>query len=173
MGELRAFVGFGNASGLTIRPNSVVCLDPPRPDIGCRLGSSPYLFELGEVTDEDLARRYSKCVRMGQITGGFYSQAEPLKRMIESKAQKAYECDGAPTDLVLYYWKQAPYCPAVQQVLIELRSVIHHMLSTGPFSRIWLYKHPEGIITSIGGEQWEMAPHALRLSAPSNLTSGL
>jgi hypothetical protein len=56
-GELRAFPGFVKASTLAIDPYSVECLDPPCPDIGCRLGSTPYFFELGEATDEKLAKR--------------------------------------------------------------------------------------------------------------------
>ena len=55
MGELRAFLGFVEASGLPIDLPTVECLDPPSPDIGCRLNPSPYFFELGEVTDEGLA----------------------------------------------------------------------------------------------------------------------
>lgn len=63
MGELRAFLGFVKASTLAIDPRSVVCLDPPRPDISCTLSCAPYFFELGEVTDEGLARRYSESLR--------------------------------------------------------------------------------------------------------------
>jgi hypothetical protein len=54
MGELRLFVEFIEASRLPIDLSTVVCLDPPSPDISCNLDSSPYLFELGEVTDEGL-----------------------------------------------------------------------------------------------------------------------
>lgn len=60
MQELRAFLGFIDASRLPADRATAVCLDPPYPDISCRLGSSPYFFELGEVTDEGLARGYSE-----------------------------------------------------------------------------------------------------------------
>jgi|SRR5579863_894166 len=153
MGELRAFLEFVKASSLAIDPSSAVCLDPPYPDIGCRLLSSPYFFELGEVTDEGLARRYSESLRTGRITGGSYSQDEPLKSIITSKAQKTYQTGGVPVDLLLYYWKQPPYDPVIQQSLIELRDVIDHILSSGPFSRIWLYEYPKMVLASFGSER--------------------
>ncbi len=145
MVELRAFLGFVKASGLPIDPSSAVCLDPPCPDIDCRLSSSRYFFELGEVTDEGLAQRYNESLRTGKITGGAYSQDEPLKSMITSKARKMYQTGGVPVDLVLYYWKQAPYYPAIQQALTELS----HVLTSGPFSRIWLYQHPEKVLAVV------------------------
>ena len=146
MQELRAFLGFVEASGLAVDQATAVSLDPPYPDIGCRLRSSPYFFELGEVTDEGLARGYSDSLKTGRITGGWFSQDEPLTSMLTSKAQKTYQTDGAPADLVLYYWKQAPFEPEVQQVLSELRLAINQMLSSGPFSRIWIYEHPRKVL---------------------------
>lgn len=145
MGELRAFLGFAKAASLPIALSTVACLDPPYPDIGCSLDSAPYFFELGEVTDQGLARGYSESLRTGVITGGAFSQDVPLKRIFTSKAQKRYETGGAPVDLLLYYWKQTPYDPVVQQVFPELRAV----LSSGPFSRIWLYEHPERLLAVV------------------------
>jgi hypothetical protein len=153
IGELCVFRGFVNASNQEVHRSSVVCLDPPWPDIGCRLSSFPYLFELGEVTDQELARRYSGSLRTMKITGGWFSQDEPLKSIIASKTQKAYETGGVPVGLLLYWWKQEPYYPAIQQALIELRNVINYTLSSGPFSTIWLYKHPERVLASFRGEQ--------------------
>jgi hypothetical protein len=146
MAELRAFLGFVRASTLAIDPDSAVCLDPPCPDISCRLNSTPYFFELGEVTDEGLARRYSESLRTGRITGGWFSQDKPLKSMITSKAQKTYQTDGVPVDLLLYYWKQAPYYPDISQVLAEFRGATDYILQSGPFSRIWLYEHPKTVL---------------------------
>jgi hypothetical protein len=149
MGELRAFLGFVHVSTLGIDPSSAVCLDPPYPDISCRLNSFRYYFEVGEVTDEGLASRYSLSLRTGRITGGPFSQDEPLRSMITSKAQKAYQTGNVPVDLLLYFWKQTPYDAAIQQTLSELRGVIDHILSSGPFSRIWLYEHPKRVLAVI------------------------
>ncbi len=141
MQELRAFRGFIDATGLPVDRATVACLDPPYPDIGCRIDSSPYFFELGEITDEGLARRVSESLKAGKVTVGWHSQTAPLTSILASKAQKAYETDGAPLGLLLYYWKQAPSDPLVQKVLSELRPVVGQMLSSGPFSRIWVYDH--------------------------------
>ena len=145
MGELRAFLGFVKVSRLPIDPATVACLDPPFPDIGCSLGPSPYFFELGEVTDQGLARRYSESLKTGRITGGAFSQEVPLRRILTSKARKRYETGGAPVDLLLYYWKQGPYVPVVQQVISEPGAA----LSSGPFSRIWLYEYPGRLLAVV------------------------
>jgi hypothetical protein len=145
MGELRAFLGFAKAARLPIALSTVVCLDPPYPDIRCSLDSTPYFFELGEVTDQGLAQRYGESLRTGAITGGWFSQEVPLKRIFTSKTQKRYETGGAPVDLLLYYWKQTPYDPVVQQVFSELGAVF----LSGPFSRIWLYEHPERLLAVV------------------------
>jgi hypothetical protein len=145
MVELRAFLGFAKVARLPIDLSTVVCLDPPFPDIGCSLNSAPYFFELGEVTDQGLARRYSESLRTGAITGGAFSQDIPLRRIFISKAQRRYETGGAPVDLLLYYWRQTPYDPVVQQAFSERRTV----LSSGPFSRIWLYEHPERLLAVV------------------------
>jgi len=149
MQELRAFLGFIDASGLPVDRATAVCLDPPYPDIGCRLRSSPYFFELGEITDEGLARRYSDSLRTGRITGGWFSQAEPLTSILTSKAQKTYETDGAPVDLLVYYWKQAPFDPEVQRVLSALGPVLGQMLSSRPFSRVWVYDHGTEVVRQL------------------------
>jgi hypothetical protein len=146
MQELRAFLGFTKVSSLPIEPPTVVCLDPPCPDIGCRLGCAPYFFELGEVTDEGLARRCTDSIKTGKITVGWHSQAKPLTLIFTSKAQKTYETNGAPVDLLLYYWKQAPFEPEVRKVLSELRPVVDQMLSPGRFSRIWIYQYPGSVL---------------------------
>jgi hypothetical protein len=146
LGELYAFLGFVEASGLPINRPTVFCLGPPCPDIGCELNSSPYFFELGEVADRELARRYSKSLKTGEITGGFHSQAEPLASILASKAQKSYLTHGAPVDLLLYYWKQAPFDPEIQKVLAQSGPAIAKMLSAGSFARIWVYDHPGRVL---------------------------
>jgi len=65
--------------------------------------------------------------------------------MITSKAQKTYETAGAPVDLLLYYWKQSPYQPVIKPLLDELSQII----LAGPFTKIWLYEHPDKILSVI------------------------
>lgn len=101
-------------------------------DIRCTLESASYLFELGEVTDRELAQRYSESLRTAKITGGWHGQDEPFQSVLRSKAQKTYRTGGARVDLLLYYWKQTPFDPVVQKVLWESRTLIH------AFSRVLL-----------------------------------
>jgi hypothetical protein len=136
--ELRAFLGFLEASKFPVDRATVFCPDPPYPDIRSSLGSSHYFFELGEVADKDLARSYGESLKTGGITAEWYSDSEPLTSIIRSKAQKTYQTDGAPVDLLLYYWKQAPYEPEVETALIQR---VGQALRSGPFSRIWVYDH--------------------------------
>ncbi len=121
MGELQAFHGFVRVTGLPIDAASVRCCKPKLPDIECVLGSAPYFFELGEVVDQGLARDYALSQRTGQSNGVSCSEAEALEYMITSKAKKTYQTGGVPVDLLLYYWKQHPYDPVIEQTLTRLR----------------------------------------------------
>ncbi|HET9177925.1 MAG TPA: hypothetical protein VFQ24_06165 [Terriglobia bacterium] len=150
MGELRVFMGFASVSGLSIDLSSVESIDSPFPDIRCNLSGSPYFFELAEVTDENLARRYNESLRTRKITGGSYSHDEPLiKRIITFKSQKNYQTKGAPIDLVLYYWKQTPHRADVTNTVSKLRPVFEQLRSSTSFSRIWLYEHPVPKVLSV------------------------
>jgi hypothetical protein len=146
MRELCAFLGFVEASGLPVDRATVLCLDPPSPDISCKADGSPHLFELGEVTDEGLARRHSPFFKTGRVAGGWFGQDEPLRSILMWKGQKPYRTDGAPVDLLLYYWRQTPYDPVVRRVVWELRAVIYQMLRPGSFPRIWIYEHPARVL---------------------------
>ncbi len=157
MGKLRAFDGFVRAAELLVDRGSVICLDRPAPNIRCILGGTPYLFELGEVVDEGLARGYSHSLRTGEITGGAFDQIGPLQRMIKKKT-KTYQTDGVPVDLVLYYWKHPPYDPAIRQTLTRLTGLIQQIFVAGLFCRIWIYEHPQGILHVLGKEQSAQKP---------------
>ena len=61
-------------------------------------------FELGEITDDDLAKDESTSLRFGvDGEGGLFSEEEPLLRIIRKKTASTYQPDGAPLDLVLHY----------------------------------------------------------------------
>jgi hypothetical protein len=141
MGELRAFRGFIVATGLPVDPASVRCLAPPRPDIACSLAVSPYLFELGEVTDQGLAQRMAHSLKTGMITGGAASQTEALERIITLKLGKTYATHGVPVDLLLYYWWHPAWPAMIYQTLQKSSAVISSALARNVFSRIWVYEH--------------------------------
>ncbi len=63
--ESRVFIKFAQATGLFSDPFEHSNEDPPRPDIRASIGGLDYYFELGEITDESLARNISVSLRHG------------------------------------------------------------------------------------------------------------
>jgi hypothetical protein len=136
LAEMGAFIGFAQAANLAVE--SPTNEKPPLPDISCKIGGSPYLFELGEITDEGVAENVSKSLRTGEVTGGAFSEEEPLIRIIRKKAASTYRTDGAPLDLLLHYDKQYPFAPGDYLKRYEA-DIAAAMIPNGPFSRIWIY----------------------------------
>jgi len=137
--ELTAFIGFIKAANLEADFNSITNCIPPLPDMSCLINGERYFFELGEIIDENLAQDVRTSSRAGvDSSGGFFSEAKPLIRLLHKKAGSTYRTDGAPLDLVLHYDLQAPYDPA--SLLRDRESDVAAALSpNGPFSRIWVY----------------------------------
>jgi hypothetical protein len=148
MSELRVFLDFAEAAHLPIQHGTVQCFEPPHPDLGCEMDGALHFFELGEVTDSDVARRRSQLLREMKPLGGCFNQEKPLRSIILSKSRIRYQASGAPISLVLYYWKMGPHTSEVQRVLRELQSEIDSMLRTDGYSKIWLYEHPKRILVA-------------------------
>lgn len=108
LAEMTAFLGFLVAASLNVDPGTPRNEKPPLPDISCRIEGRPYLFELGEITDEELAADVSTSLRTGEVGGGCFSEEGPLIRIIRKKAASTYKTNGAPLDLLLHYDKQYP-----------------------------------------------------------------
>jgi len=99
--ELEVFHAFATAARLSV--DSALKATPPQPDIRCELNGILYFFELGEITDQGLARMTASALGTMQITGlrRGYSQEEPLNYILGKKAGGSYETGPSPTDLVL------------------------------------------------------------------------
>jgi hypothetical protein len=109
LAEMTAFIRFTAAASLNVDSGTPKNEKPPLPDISCSIGGAPYLFELGEITDEELAADVSTSLRTGvDGAGGFFSEEVLLIRIIRKKAASTYETNGAPLDLILQYDKQYP-----------------------------------------------------------------
>jgi hypothetical protein len=117
---------------------------PPRPDIRVSIDGKDYYFELGEITDEGLARSIHIALKTKEVTGCALSQVDPLAKMLKQKCEKKYETNGAPVDLLLYYWRQRPYQPAIQEYMDENRCEIGKLLKSGQFDQIWIYDWQSG-----------------------------
>jgi hypothetical protein len=138
--ESIVFVMFATDSGLVSSPMDHVNEDPPLPDIRSEINGEPYYFELGEITDQGLARAVSISERAGEITGGPFSQDKPLMKMFRDKCAKAYSTNGAQADLLLHYSKQYS---SEKHLLTQLRihqAEIALLVAKSPFSHIWVYR---------------------------------
>ena len=140
LAEMDAFNGFVSASGLKVDPGTAKNEKPPLPDISCKIDDAPYFFELGEVTDEELAEQVGISKRtQADGDGGFFGEEKPLLRMVSKKAESTtYSTGGVPLDLVLHYDKQYPFDPAYYLERYEA-DIAAAMTPNGPFSRIWIY----------------------------------
>ena len=139
LAEMDAFNGFVSASGLKVDPGTAKNEKPPLPDISCKIDDAPYFFELGEVTDEELAEQVGISKRtQADGDGGFFGEEKPLLRMVSKKAESTYSTGGVPLDLVLHYDKQYPFVPSDYLNRYEA-DIAAAMTPNGPFSRIWIY----------------------------------
>jgi hypothetical protein len=150
--ESRSFVGFARASGLPIDAMGHTNEKPPLPDISSTVDGQPHYFELGEITDEGLARRVSISERTGELTGGPFSQSEPLLKMFREKCGKAYPTNGVPVDLVLYYSRQYPHEGALLEYLKIHTTEISSLIASSPYKRVWIYSDwpPQKILWNTG-----------------------
>ncbi|MFZ0743783.1 MAG: hypothetical protein WAM85_05220 [Terracidiphilus sp.] len=137
--ESRAFLSFAGATNLIADPLKHSNEEPPQPDICTEINGSKYHFELGEITDENLAEGIATSLRTRMVSGCALSQAEPLARMIAQKCQNRYETNGTPVDLLLYYWRQGPYLPTIEQYFTENGPVVESWLMNSEFKSIWIY----------------------------------
>jgi len=139
LAERSAFLGFIEAAKVKVDPDSAANEEPLLPDISCKIEGAPYFFELGEITDENLAKDISTSLRDGiDGEGGFFSEEQPLIRIVRKKKSKTYQTNGAPMDLVLYYDKQFQIAPA-EYLKLYKADIDACVTPDGAFSRIWIY----------------------------------
>ena len=66
------FGQFIAASELEVQARSIASERPPKPDISCVIGGEKHYFELGEVTDLNLAARVATALKEMRITAGSF-----------------------------------------------------------------------------------------------------
>lgn len=104
-----------------------------------RIDGREYFFELGEITDEALAKGIADSVKTGTVSGCARSQEKPLAKMLKQKCEKRYETNGARVDLLLYYWRQSPYMETIVGYLNDNNLEIAKLLTLSQFAKIWIY----------------------------------
>ena len=145
--EWQTFRDFAAVSELDVDPRSIEMCDPnaaapPLPDVRCLVSGKLEYFELGEVTEEGLARTASIATKNRQsFSGGAVSQRQPLLRIFLKKCRNRYTTEGHPLHLVLHFvvGHQAPFEPQLNDDLDKWRDRLVKRIQRSPFSSVWLY----------------------------------
>ena len=145
--EWKTFRAFAAASNLDIDPRAVEMCDPnaakpPLPDVRCLVSGELEYFELGEVTEENLARTASIAMKNRQsVYGGVVSQRKPLVRIFLKKCQNRYTTNGRPLHLVLHFavGRQSPFEPQLNDDLEKWRVLLVKRIRRSAFFSVWLY----------------------------------
>jgi hypothetical protein len=147
--EWSTFRAFASAAPLDIDPRTIKGCSSPLADILCLISGKPHYFELGEVTDEGLARRTSIAAKEGKsIFGGSFMQWEPLCRIYDQKCSNTYDTQGHKLHLLLYFStdRQVPYTEALQIDIARERKRVEQKLHNSPFTSAWLFDGWEQLI---------------------------
>lgn len=137
--ESLVFISFMFETELIADPFEHSNENPPRPDVLTYMEGREYYFELGEITDEVLAKNIGESMKTKTVTGCALSQEDPLAKMLKQKCEKQYETNSAPADLSLYYWRQSPYEETIIEYLKNSSLEIEGLLLRSQFARIWIY----------------------------------
>ena len=149
--ESLVFISFAHETKLIPDPFEHSNENPPRPDVLTRIDGSEYFFELGEITDEALAKNIAYSIKAKTVTGCALSQEEPLAKMLKQKCEKPYETGGAQVDLLLYYWRQSQYEETIVEYLNKNNLEIGKLLHGSQFANIWIYDlDSETVLWKIG-----------------------
>jgi len=140
--ELEVFRAFAKVAPVSIDATSERNAAPPEPDVCCTIDGITYYFELGEITDQPVARSTAIALKTDEPTGCAFSQDVPFASILSNKATKKYLTSGAPVDLLLYYRKQYPpwkqyFSGMVNANENHIRAVLKS--NAGPFDRLWIF----------------------------------
>lgn len=142
--ESLMFISFAKNTGLIADPYNHFNENPRRPDIRTSIKGHDYYFELGEITDQELAKGVSDSMKSKKFSGCAFSQGEPLEKMLRQKCKKTYQTDRAPVDLLLFYWIQSPNEESIDEYLNANSSEVRELIQSSQFERIWIYDSDSG-----------------------------
>jgi hypothetical protein len=141
MNELETFLAFASVAAIGVDYGSARNAKAPEPDILCSISGQPYYFELGEIADTSVAHSLAKALANDRPTGGAFSQVDPFRNILISKAKKEYASNDVPIDLLLHYQKQAAPWKEYFDEIVEhhQREVSATLAPSGPFKRLWVF----------------------------------
>src|SRR5580704_18124850 len=133
--ELDVFNAFASLPNTDIDSWSGVNAPSPEPDIRCTAAGVTYYVELGEITDQPMAKMAADSLKYDELRGGSYSQDRPFAYIVAKKRGKKYLTNGAPAELLLYYRTQHPpwesyFSDLLAQNMADLLSLLS---PNGPF----------------------------------------
>ncbi len=138
--ELEVFNAFAAVNKLRVDPGSVTNSKPPKPDIRCTINGEPRYFELGEVTDQPVARCTAEALKRKETLGTFYSHDEPFDYIVQKKGETKYETNGVPVELILYYRTQSPPPPPqFDELSAKYMASLEALVAGGQFQSVWVY----------------------------------
>jgi hypothetical protein len=138
--ELEVFRSFASVSGIEVDPGSELNAPIPEPDICCTIKGHLHYFELGEITDQSVARTTADALKHDEPRGTAFSQTEPFAYIIGKKRTRTYAGNGAPIELVLYYRNQhAPWPSYFSEMLTTSAPALEALVTGGPFQRVWIF----------------------------------
>jgi hypothetical protein len=138
--EIEVFDAFVAAAGIAVDANSGANASAPEPDIRCTVAGALHYFELGEITDQPVARTLADALKYDEPRGTAFSQTEPFAYIIAKKRTKTYTTTGARVDLILYYRTQyAPWASYFTDMLTSNMTALDALTIGGPFQRVWIF----------------------------------
>lgn len=137
--ERQIFGEFCTVAGISVDAGSIVSDVPPNADIRCTIHGKLLFCEMGEVTDESLASAVAKSIRTGEVTGGAFSQDEPLRDLFEEKSHHHHAVKDAEVHFLAYYDKQYPLHYDPTFIPDTVGEIAAKMVDSGQWQRIWVY----------------------------------
>jgi hypothetical protein len=136
--EMAVFESFVSASGITIDKGSAANAESPYPDIRCAILGKLHWFELGEIISEEVAAKLSP--KRKAMDGGFsFKQERPFTQVVEKKATKKYETQGAPVALLLHFDLRWGSRSVVVGLIGKHAALLKPLVNDGPFTEVWIY----------------------------------
>jgi len=138
--ELEVFNAFAAVAEVGVDSGSEVNARSPEPDIRCAISGELHYFELGEITDQSVARCAADALKYDEPRGTAFSQTEPFAYIIGKKRTKTYATDGVPVELLLYYRNQSPpFSSYFAELLASSMTDLEALVTSGPFQRVWIF----------------------------------
>jgi hypothetical protein len=103
--EIDVFIEFAQVNGMSITRENIEPRQPPEPDLRLKAPEGHVYFELGRILDPEMQRARLHAMRSAPtpVAAANYDVKLPERQVLKRKIAAAYETNGAPIELLLYY----------------------------------------------------------------------